>query len=96
MNDVEERYVTVKESIEGSCKEIKEMRSGQASKPSWNDFKEEIATGGYITKDIKETIDLEHKDYYDINAEIVIPFGQRTKKRECEQEKYSIEIHNPL
>ena len=44
MNDVEERYVTVKESIEGSCKEIKEMRSGQASKPSWEEFKEEIAT----------------------------------------------------
>ena len=54
----------VKESIKGSCNEIKEMRSGQAPKPSWNDFKEEIATGGYITKDIKETIDLEHRDYF--------------------------------
>ena len=30
----------------------------------YNDFKEEIATGGYITKDIKETIDLEHRDYF--------------------------------
>lgn len=67
--NIEERYITVEESIKGSCKEIKEMRSGQALKPSWNDFKEEIATGGYITKDIKETIDLEHKDYLDTEKE---------------------------
>lgn len=42
------------------------MHSGKAPKPSWEEFKEEMnyATSGYITKDIKETIDLEHRDYF--------------------------------
>ena len=64
--NIEERYITVEESIKGSCKEIKEMRSGQAPKPSWGEFKEEMnhITGGVIQKD-KEPIDISHTDYWD-------------------------------
>ena len=34
----DERYITVLESIAGSCKEVKEMRSGNAPKMSWDEW----------------------------------------------------------
>lgn len=41
-NDV--RYMTIEDSITGSCKEVKDMIHGKTTKPSWDEFKEEIAT----------------------------------------------------
>ena len=34
--------MTVKESVVGACKEVKEMRSGRTPKPSWKDFRKEM------------------------------------------------------
>ena len=45
----DERYITVLESIAGSCKEVKEMRSGNAPKMSWDEFSKEME--GIISKD---------------------------------------------
>ena len=36
----DERYITVLESIAGSCKEVKEMRSGNAPEMSWDEWME--------------------------------------------------------
>lgn len=48
-NDV--RYMTIEDSITGSCKEVKEMIHGKTTKPSWEEFKEEIAEE--IATDVK-------------------------------------------
>ena len=32
--------MTIEDSIVGSCKEVKDMIHGKATKPSWNNFKE--------------------------------------------------------
>ena len=50
------RYITIEDSITDSCKEVKEMRNGKATKPSWNKFKEEMSqyhTDGLIDNDNK-------------------------------------------
>ena len=69
--NINKRYITVKESLKQSCKEVKEMRSGKAQKPSWDKFKEEMnhATGGLRNKDNKEPIDIRHTDYCEPLAE---------------------------
>lgn len=36
------RYITVKESLKQSCKEVKEMRSGKIKKTAWDDFIDEM------------------------------------------------------
>ena len=38
----DKRHMTVKESVVGACKEVKEMRSGRTPKPSWKDFRKEM------------------------------------------------------
>ena len=66
------RYMTIEDSIVGSCKEVKDMIHGKATKPSWNKFKEEISqysTVGLRNKDNKEPIYIRHTDYCEPLAE---------------------------
>lgn len=40
--NINKRYITVKESLKQSCKEVKEMRSGKIKKTAWDDFIDEM------------------------------------------------------